>query len=331
MSRLSDTHNALSDILLGYSVCLDYSAVLNHKIVYIKHFTPLDIAKINNSKDFFLNLARKEGLSTREEREKYIIDQELWDSEKDKEINTQKNFIDRLRLTKKNLMIEEQVNQINQQIKESNDKIHKLENEKESLLGMTVESFASKKINELYVKNSLYSDVEFHNKILDDETFEYLDDSKLIEIVKTYNNKMANLLDHKNIKRVSLLDDYFRLFIACNDNAYYLYGRPIIFLTNYQIDIFEFAKHYKNILSQSKTPPPHDILEDPDKLDDWFNLNKNTENVMQNNQNAAGVAIVGASSKDIDRASPNKQIISGPQLKDLAGKSFQEIIAAHGM
>lgn len=320
--------NCFSDIILGYSISPEYSELFKTGEIYIKHFNCLDISKINNQKEVFVLLAKKQNLPTNESQQQYLLKETLWSEEKDNEIKKIKDFIDRLLLTKKNLVRENEVKQINSQIKESQGKLDKLETEKQNLIGFTVEVFSSKKTNEFYVKNSLYTDPEFKHPFFTEESFEDVDDNLLSSIVKIYNEKMK-IFHSKNLKKTALIDDFFKMFAICNDNPFYLYGKAIVNLTHYQIETFHFAKHYKNILSQSKVSPPMDVLEDPDKLDDWFNLNQNTEKILEkaNTKNASAVGIVGGSQGDIDRAR-GKTGGGGPDLKNLVGKSFVEIADA---
>ena len=100
---------------------------------------------------------------------------------------------------------------------------------------------------------------------------------------------------------------------------------------NFQIETFQYAKNFKNILSNSKSPPPTDVMNDPDKLEEWFNTNKNVEEILEKNdgKDAVATSLVGASKEDLKKLGLDTS--QGLDLKKLAGKSLTEIVKAHGL
>ncbi len=319
--------NIFSDVILGYSIIQDF--FIPNKQIYVKHFTSLDAALINNQRDFFSLKAKSSGISNRDERIEYLKIEDFWGDKQEKEIKDQRFYLEGLRQTKSKTWRGVEVEQLNKQIAETEKKINDLLTEKENLIGFTVETYANKKINELFVQNSLFCDLNFTLRYLDKDKFNEMDDDDLSFIINDYNKKMG-IFGNDNLRKIGLLDDFFSIFSLSNDNPYYLYGKPILQLTHYQIQSFQYAKNFKYILSNSKTTPPQEMLDDPDKLEEWFSLNKNTEDILEKSdgENTAATSLVGASKEDLKRMGIDSN--NGPDLDKMVGKSMEELIAAHG-
>ena len=55
------------------------------------------------------------------------------------------------------------------------------------------------------------------------------------------------------------------------------FGKPVIGLTYYQVELFGYAKHFKHLISELKSKPPEEYYDDPDKLIDFVEAGKNAE------------------------------------------------------
>ena len=86
------------DILKGYSL----SYYKNNKL-YFKHNTSLDSGDIDHLRQEFIEIAQKKGLPTEDQKEDYIILEDLWSKDKNKEIKDLKFDISNLRTTKSKL------------------------------------------------------------------------------------------------------------------------------------------------------------------------------------------------------------------------------------
>lgn len=330
MSDKTKLKNLFADLILGYSVIQDFFYKKDGATIYLKHFNQLDSALITNKKTVFYEKAVRDGADTKEARIAYLIKEKLWDVSKDKKLADDKYFLDGLKITKSNLWKENDLKQINKQIDDITAKIYEVEREKSELIGYTAETYPFQKINELFVINSLYTDVGCNNRLFDFDSFGNLDNDEVSNIVQIYNNKVEDF-NEKNLRRVALLGDYFNLFSLCDDNPFYLYGKAILSLTHYQIQVFQYAKNFKFILSNSKNQAPADITEDPDKLEEWYTLSKNAEEILDSDssKNAAATSLVGLTKGDMKKLGIEQS--GGINIKDLAGKSMEEIIKAHGL
>ena len=322
------------DILKGYTI-----AYYKNNKLYFKHNTSIDSGDIDHIKQEFIEKAKKNGLPTEQQKEEYIIKEKLWSIESNEEIKKIKSYISGLKQTKSKLFKNDDIAQMNKQINEENIKLFTLMAEKKDLLGFTVEDYANKKINEYYMFNSLFKDKDLKDKFFSEQEFDELENRDLSEILEIYNNINKNYLD-KNLKKIALSSYYLSLFNLSDDNPYYMYGKPIVYLTFYQMEVFGYARYFKNALSEAKHKPPDEYYEDPDKLIDWLESSKNVEEVLSKNENnqkktegAIATSIVGAKKEDLAKIGKDE---NGVSLHKEASKkggtlSMEDLMKMHGV
>lgn len=323
------------DILNGYSI-----AYFNNNKLYYKHNTSFDSGDIDYRKQEFTRKAKNGGLPSEEEKEEYLIKEGLWTKEKNEEIKNIKSYIMTLKMTKSKLFRNDEINNINSQIKEENFKLIKLLCERKDLLGFTLEDYANKKINEYYMFNSLFKDVNLKNRFFSEDEFDELENKDLSEIVNIY-KLVGDRYSEKNLKKIALSSYYLSLYNICNDNAYEFYGKPITQLTFYQIEVFGYARYFRNALSEAKHKPTDDLYEDPEKLIDWLESSKNVEEVLnktdskqnKNSEGAIGTSIIGAKKEDLAKIGADEKGLSlhNEALKKGGTLSMQDLMKLHGI
>ena len=322
------------DILKGYTI-----AYYKNNKLYFKHNTSIDSGDIDHIKQEFMQKAKKNGLPTEQQKEEYIIKENLWSIEKNEEIKKIKSYISGLKQTKSKLFRNDDIAQINKQINEENIKLFTLIAERKDLLGFTVEDYANKKVNEYYMFNSLFKDKDLKNKFFSEQEFDELENRDLSEILDIYNNMNKNYVD-KNLKKIALSSYYLSLFNLSDDNPYYMYGKPIVYLTFYQMEVFGYARYFKNALSEAKHKPPDEYYEDPDKLIDWLESSKNVEEVLSKNENnqkktegAIATSIVGAKKEDLAKIGKDENGISlhKEALKKGGTLTMEDLMKMHGI
>jgi len=322
------------DILKGYTI-----AYYKNNKLYFKHNTSIDSGDIDHIKQEFIQKAKRNGLPTEQQKEEYIIKENLWSNEKNEEIKKIKSYISGLKQTKSKLFRNDDIAQINKQINEENIKLFTLIAERKDLLGFTVEDYANKKVNEYYMFNSLFKDKDLKNKFFSEQEFDELENRDLSEILDIYNNMNKNYVD-KNLKKIALSSYYLSLFNLSDDNPYYMYGKPIVYLTFYQMEVFGYARYFKNALSEAKHKPPDEYYEDPDKLIDWLESSKNVEEVLSKNENnqkktegAIATSIVGAKKEDLAKIGKDENGISlhKEALKKGGTLTMEDLMKMHGI
>lgn len=323
------------DVLRGYSI-----RAFGKDKIFIKHQTSFDSGDADHKKEEFKNKAIQGGLPTIEDQDKYIIKEKLWSEEKNKEIDKIGFYISNLKTTKSKLFRSEEIKSINVQINEENLKLNKLKSEKKELIGFTAEDYANKKINEYYIKNSLYKDENLKNTYFSENEFDELEDKDIVNILKIYDEFNKDFFD-KNLKKIALSPFYLNLFNISEDNPYYFYGKPIMHLTFYQVEVFGYARYFKSIITEAKNKPSDDLYEDPDKLIDWLESSRNLEEVLDKNvskenkksEGAVGTSIIGASKEDLEKINKNQKGVSLHQeaLKKGGVLSMEDLMKLHGV
>lgn len=286
-----DYQIVLYDIINGYSI---YNHG-NYGEIFIKHNSHIDNSKLERKFQYFFNIAKQKGIPTYKEKEKFIIENGLWTNKHESELKQYTEFLKTLKESSSKDYIFSRRKIIKQQVAESENKLNSLLLKKNHFIGNTAESNARNQCFYFQIENSFYRDELLSNKLIKNN----LDEAEFQEftnIYLEYNNKV----NYKLIKRVALLPNFSNLFYLCNDNAYYLYGKPVIQLTNYQIDLFIYAKSFKNLMSQYGERFPKNMTE-PDDIMEWFEINQNAAKagVLDNDSEGGVTSIMGANKEDL--------------------------------
>lgn len=284
-----------SELKLIFSEVLSCRSYIKPLNIYIKHLTNFDSYDIDFQKEIYTERAKKNKLATNEEKEKILFEDESWSKEKNDEIVSLENFLETLYKTKKLQILRKQIDSLNKEIKDTQIKLNNLKQEKFELLGLTVESFTIRKINEFYIRTSLFKDKKCEIPAYNLEDFDELTQEELGDLINKYNEIVFKFSSY-NLKRVSLASFFSNFFYLSDNNPYVFYGKPVINLTFYQAELYGYGLYFKRLIADSKVSPPESVLEDPDKLIEWFDASQNAEKII--NQTEGAVSIPGATKED---------------------------------
>ena len=318
-----------SEILRGYSLTESSSGK-----VRINHFTNFDSAALDIKNKAFYDKAIKEGLPSREERIDYLLEEGIWTEKKNKEVINTKSYIVGLKSSKSKAFIQAQLDQINKEIEKNQLKLSKLELEKEEMIGFTAEAYAARRINEFYMYNA-FSTTEGES-LFTAEEFEELDEGKMMELISIY-NKTTKKFKSNNLKLISLAGFFTNIFYLCENDAFVFYGKAIVALTFYQIELFGYARYYKSLLEQTEGKPPEDMLDKPEKLVEWFDSTKSAKEVLDKVDKGEGTAssLVGATKQDLKRLgldNPQETINLAKKAAEKVGKlTMEDMMKLHGV
>ena len=318
-----------SEVLRGYSL-VDSSLGKSR----INHFTNFDSASLDIKNKAFYDKAIKEGLPSRKERIDYLLEEGIWTDEKNKEILNTKSYIIGLKSSKSKAFIQTQVDQINRDLEENQLKLCKLELEKEEMIGFTAEAYAARRINEFYMYNAFYTDKG--ESLFTAEEFEELEEEKMMELISIYNATTKKFNSHK-LKLVSLSGFFTNIFYLCDNDAFVFYGKAIVQLTFYQIELFGYARYYKSLLEQTEGKPPEEMMDKPEKLVEWFDSTKSAKEALAKVDKGEGTAssLVGASKQDLKRLgldNPQETINLAKKAAAKGGKlTMEDMMKLHGV
>lgn len=295
MSSLDERliRKVFSEIVAGYSL-----ATLFGDIVYIKHFSSIDLLEFDYKYQRYLTHARDRGLPTEPERLELLKRDGLWDDKKEELIKTIRDNLQSAVETKRNYHSLRDIEAVNEQIKDGEQELTKVLTEKYNLIGECAENYARRKIDIEQIFASFYKDGKLSSPMFSKEDTETLEDEKLDELILTYNLNNANL-DEKVIRKVSVSSD-FQTMYAMSDNLFYFFGIPISKLSHFQVKLAAYGNYFKTILTGDKRPPA-DILNDPDALEDWYFARTNVQKIIdKNTDDGKGVSLVGMSRKELE-------------------------------
>jgi len=321
-----------SEILRGYTL-VDNEDFGKLKI---KHFNNFDSAELDIKNRYFYEKARDQGLPTREQKIQYLLDNNIWDEEKNKELLRLKSMVAGLRNSKSKVFLEAHINSINRQLEENQLKLTQLEIKKEELIGFCAENYAQRRINEHYMQKAILN--EQGGELLSNEEFEDLHQDQLMSLVATY-NKNTKKFGSSNLKKISLSGFFTNLFYLCENNAYTFFGKPLVELTFYQVELFGYGRYYKSLMENSEAQVPHDVKEDPEKLVEWFESTKNAREVLDKSKGSekegSATSLVGATKQDLKRLgldNPNETINLAKKAAEKGGTlSMEDMMKIHGV
>jgi hypothetical protein len=310
------------EIILGHS-----RVESNYGPIFIKHFTSFDIGNFDYHLNYYHNLAVKQGLPTFEDKEQEIIKEGLWSVEKNMEIKSLGDYLSNLNTTKSKAHVPAHIAAIDKQIKEAKDKLQTLNREKNEHMFITAETFANKKINELYILHAIFKDFYLKETLLTPEQFDELSDQDLSELVIIYNDVTSRFCD-ANIKKIALHTSFTNLFYLAEDNVYEFYGKPIVNLSFFQVQLFSYGRYFKSLLSNAKAKPPEDVMQDPDRLIEWCGLSQNANKALERQQTNSNVKVARRSIPGMTQNEMKEMglaVEDGPDLFAEAAKNGGEL------
>ena len=140
------------------------------------------------------------------------------------------------------------------------------------------------------------------------------------------------------MKRIALSNFFLNNYHLCKDNPFIFFGKPIVDLTYHQADLFAYGRYYKHILSEMKSPPSAEVMQDPDKLLELYEIEQ-TQKDRDGGKEMTGTAstVVGATKEDLDALGMTKEADPGAidlneEMRKKGGDlSMEELIKLHGV
>lgn len=297
---------AFVDICNGYS-----SALYDGREIFVKHLNHRDHLNVEEKQAEYEADAKKSGLPTEAQKLESLKKNGMWSESKELNIERQKSAVARFEDAKKKAILPSVVKQYDGQIAIETRKLNKLLDERESIIGLTVEKHAQKLTNDYYIIENLYLDKELSKKFLSADNFDYLLDSDVSKIVEAYNLAILPCSE-ANIKKLSIQDFFQSYFFLCSDNLHSFYGKPIVDLTFYQIKLGNYAKYFKGIFeNHDMSKLPKDVKEDPDKIEQYILTSKESNKAIEQSK-GDNTSLVGATQEDLKALGLDKQVVKFP-------------------
>ena len=321
-SKLFLTFN---EIIKGYS-----KRKFRGSPIFIKHLGVSEKAFFDFRFQEFYEYALSSGILSEEEALKKIIEDGFWSDKEEEEINTLKKYIDRLILTKKNFVRKLEIEAISKQIDEERQKLAKKISQKKEALGKTAEEYASNRSNDYIIYESLFTDESLSKRVFSETEFEEMTYEDLIEYILFFNEYMEDFKEY-NLQKIALLD-FFQPYYIVLDQPMQLWGKPMVYLTDFQIRTTIYGKIFKNIFETTEYIPD-EIRYDPDKLFEYTDKSKakkNLESKQKNKDKASGEAVFGATKEEMEEMKAAGTKTLNDAMKTKGVMTMDELIKLHG-
>ena len=319
------------DIIFGFS---EKRLKSSKEKVYIKHLNELDSARSGRKYDDHFFAAQEKGLKSEKEALEFIIEQDLWSNERESKLKEDSERLKTLIATKGKLITKKQVAELDKEIKPIEEEVYLLSLERIESIGLTAEIFASKKVNEYTIQQSFFANKELTKPFYSEEDFELLEQEDINECMLLF-SEMSYDFSEEQVKLISICPFFMNSFYLCGDNVADFFRKAIVELTNYQMSLLSSARYFKNLISQSKSPPD-DYYETPQKLSEWYSLQDKARVVKDSlgtKGEGGGSTIVGASKEEMQSLqNDDEEVVDLNKLAQEKGSiSFEELLDIHGI
>jgi hypothetical protein len=288
--------------LLFFEICNGYSKLLdkdNKTYIYIKHFGEFTSGEFEEYFFEQYEIAKKKGLPTLAEKEKFLIDQDYWTKTQNEELKYKQEKLQKLEKSYADLFLKSHMDKAKKEITELRKNVKALEDEKKDLLGMHAETYAQNKLEYFYILNSFYKDKELKEKLFDFYN-EDVDSNSYYQYIVLH-NKIIEKFNINHIKALGLSNSFQNIINVSDENCYYLFGKPIYHLTYYQNSIFTYGKYFSNILSMQEAKKLDTATKtNPDKLLEWYNALVNFKSKRPNSSGKGMSFVMGANKEDME-------------------------------
>jgi hypothetical protein len=249
-------------IILGSS--FDY-----HNNFYIKHSSLLEatyISEFNKTLEFECN---SKGLLKEKDKLKILFKNTSWLESQEEEYQEKLKRIQDLEISKKKLIIPFQIKSAQEILNREIANLSPLFMERESIIGLTVESYCNNKNYEYYLRNFFFKDEELTLPLFSEEEFEDLD-IVLMRDYHSYYNDFQNVFSDRNLKKIACAPIVYNS-IFLSESAKDFYGKPVCELTVNQISLYSNYIYFKNIGSSSEfRSVPQEYYSDLGKVVDYY-------------------------------------------------------------
>tara|TARA_Y100000401_G_scaffold68770_1_gene55102 strand:- start:13 stop:1026 length:1014 start_codon:yes stop_codon:yes gene_type:complete len=319
-----------ADIINGYTLIESEGRDL-----YIRHLNESDIGYISSKYKLYFSQAEEKGLLSAKKKLELLKEQGIWAEEEEQYINL-KEELSRNTENKKKLLIRSQIDTVSKLIEEQEQELQSIEAKRTEAIDLTCEKYADRKSNEEIVNLCLYKDPQLKEKFFSTKEYREMDQAELYACIFLYNNSLSSF-NGKFIKQLAAMPFFINSFLISNDDPMIFFGKPVVDLTNYQIDLFSTGKFYKSVMS-SKGNPPEEAYEDPQKLVEWYDSAQSSEEMKKQTEGKEASTFVGATKEEMDQVAKddpnainlNKEVAKEMKQKGTKALELKDIMKIHG-
>ena len=260
--KLEDCRKVYRDIVAGYSF-------VKEPRCYLKHLRDIDLGAVDNKSDLILDEVKANKIQCEKDVLIALDKRGIW-TKKDEEGYFQliKSIKD-LEGEKRKIKSREQAEQLVKIINERKDELHKLENERAGHLSISAEYFQKKRSQEELIKISFFKNEDLKEPLFNSDEFNDLEYGQLVPFFAAF-AELAETVGESNLKKISAYPSILNAFSLSGDDPTKFYGKSIVNLTLYQLELFSMLKINKMILEQGHEPPSD--FSDIDKIVNFYDI-----------------------------------------------------------
>ncbi len=278
-------------------ICRGYSSTTYHGVpLYIRHLSHLEHIGYDDVQAGYEEEGRQRGGMTEASKMAELKATGQWTDAKDKAIARQQDAVSRFEDTIRNTPQPSVAQSMAQQCEGERAKLRQLVDERSYLLGMTVEVYAQRMLNDHYVLTNLFADAQLAQPRFGAEGFNQLSPEEVDELLEVYHGAIDACGDG-NLRQLAIQELFTSYWNVCGDNASTFYGRPVYQMTYYQIRLASIARYFKSILEgvdMTKLAPG--MRGDPDAIERFYTSQRAIEQ-----QKAEGRLPAGMTNSDIQQ------------------------------
>lgn len=315
----------VSEILQGVTVVRGSFGSL-----YFRHLSQVEQREVISESKFFEKEAVSKGLLKKEDALKDLINQEMWSLENEDKIKKLSQELDSLKKLLMQTFLPSKKKETLDKAKKKEDEIISMKNEKNELLGLTAEKYASNKIQKNIVNKILFYDREFKRGVFDDLYInEGLKEAEIYRLQKEFFEKFQDSSISK-----AVLSDYFSMYLPFCEDVLGVFGKPLAELTSYQLKLISFGRYFLNIFKNSQKEIPDNIAKDPELLVDFYQSQKSDSGRKDASSGDGGSTYFGATKEDIEtiKKEDENAVVLSDEIKKKGGSlNMQQMMELHGL
>jgi len=296
----------------------------NGRALYLKHLTIKDQRNLHLYYEKYKEKALSKGVESEEDILSRIKEDGLWTEDDDLKIDNLGKELENLRKTKESFFLQSQKDYTQKTISEKESEYYTLLYKRKELVGKTAEDYASNMSSTEMIRYFVYNSKDLTNQAFTEKEFDDMDDDDLLKLKKIQLN-VSNLMVEKTIQEV-VLRPFFGLYLSFCDNARDFFGKPLIYLSVYQLKMVVFGRIFQSIF-QHVEDIPDNIKENPEKLLAYADGKRNGGSAKDKfiKDDAAGSTIFGGTKEDVEALNKDNGGTSlSKEIKKAGGKLTME-------
>ena len=295
------------------------TSFIGQKRIFIKHQSVADVVDYEIIYDKYYSYATDRGLLNEEQLLKDLEKDGIWTEADEAEIQKQQFFLDNLSKSKGGLYLQSAIDKANEQQEEAQLKLLGMKSKKDALLSNSVENYAQNRANDYFVSKSFFKDISQKEHLYTEEEFEFLELSQIKKVIECYND-FSDRFSESSIQKL-VLQDFFKIYYSFSEQSMDFFGKPVVALTNFQLNLILYTRVFKNIFDQHENIPEQ-ITKDPKQLLDFASSSESREKAKERIQKAGdgGAGVMGATKQDLDKLGVDRPDASAKNLHEEAKK-----------